>query len=369
MRIRLTGGLQMIRRKQECRKPYRTVWKGMRFLRIGICCIGVCFLCSAGCRLPEHTRILMEGDIHPPQFLYGSSIDEETIQLSFSEPVETSPESIQLQEREITSIREEGRDLFISCSPSLEPGKVYNLEGEYWDEFRNSLFLVCPVYGFNTNPASLIINEFSTKGSRNNPDRVELYVLESGNTAGLTLYDGTRTACRQTKILPNREVSAGDYIIVHFEKTDSDWEDETDTLDACTAPGSHPDALDLWGDSRVGISGNNGILTLYQTPNRNLLDGLFYTNRTSDSDDSYRGFGSTAFLEQVEELCRDGGWEAEHEAVRPEDGIRSDNSTATRSICRISPAIDTDSQDDWVIVDTSEASFGYENSKEIYDPR
>lgn len=333
---------------------------------IGSCLIGSCLISS--CSLPEDTRKLMEGDIYPPQFIMGSSVSEDSIQLSFSEPVTTDKDHLRLRGHSISNVTSKENLVTISYSPPLTPGVRVELEGEYWDESRNSLFLITPIYGFNNDPAKLVINEFSSKGSDNNPDRIELFVLEKGNIAGRTLYDGTKTSFRQVKVLPDYDADAGDYIIVHFEKTDTPCEDEDADLAACTAPGSHPEALDLWVENPVGISGNNGVISLYVSPNGDMIDGLFYSNRTVDSDDRYGGFGSSTMQERVEELCRSGNWIYGGNTVVPEDGISSENSTATRSMCRISPEIDTDTREDWIIVDTSESSFGYENSHKIYEP-
>lgn len=336
------------------------------FLLIILSLSGSCLMSS--CSLPEDTRTLMEGDIYPPQFIIGSSVSEDSIQLSFSEPVTTDKDHLRLRGHSISNVTLKEKLVTISYSPPLTPGVRGELEGEYWDESRNSLFLITPIYGFNQDPAELVINEFSSQGSDNNPDRVELFVLEKGNIAGRTLYDGTKTSFRQVKVLPDYDADAGDYIIVHFEKTDTFREDEDADLAACTAPGSHPEALDLWAEETVGISGNNGVISLYESPNGDMIDGLFYSNRTVDSDDRYGGFGSSTMQERVEELCRSGNWIYDGDTLVPEDGISSENSTATRSMCRISPEIDTNTRGDWIIVDTSESSFGYENSHKTYEP-
>jgi hypothetical protein len=93
-----------------------------------------------------------------------------------------------------------------------------------------------------------------------------------------------------------------------------------------------------------------------------------YSNRTSQSDERYRGFGSQEMLARAEELVGDGGWRPAGARVLPEDGVSPEQSTATRSLCRSSGSADTDQAQDWHVVPTRQASFGLENSDEVYAP-
>ncbi|PKL19609.1 MAG: hypothetical protein CVV48_17165, partial [Spirochaetae bacterium HGW-Spirochaetae-4] len=61
-----------------------------------------------------------------------------------------------------------------------------------------------------------------------------------------------------------------------------------------------------------------------------------------------------------------GQWDAY--PIVPEAGIDSTYSTATRSFCRTEDVPDTDTRNDWHIVPTSKASFGYPNSPDIHEP-
>jgi hypothetical protein len=72
-------------------------------------------------------------------------------------------------------------------------------------------------------------------------------------------------------------------------------------------------------------------------------------------------------MERAIELYENSGWTATGASIRPEDGINPDGSAGTRSICR-RKGEDTDSREDWYIVPTRHASFGEENSEELYAP-
>ena len=110
------------------------------------------------------------------------------------------------------------------------------------------------------------------------------------------------------------------------------------------------------------------MVSLYDRPGGVCLDGVLYSNRTSQSDSRYRGFGSTVLLAQAEELVRDGGWKAAGSRVLPEDALSPEGSTATRSICRTSRSDDTDCAEDWHIVPSRKATFGAENCDDVYVP-
>ena len=93
---------------------------------------------------------------------------------------------------------------------------------------------------------------------------------------------------------------------------------------------------------------------------------MLYSNRTSQSDELYRGFGSSEMRGWAELLVQQKGWRAAGQRVAPEDCVNPEGSTGTRSICRSALSTDTDSRTDWHIVPTRKATFGKSNSEEVY---
>ena len=93
---------------------------------------------------------------------------------------------------------------------------------------------------------------------------------------------------------------------------------------------------------------------------------MLYSNRTSQSDEGYRGFGSAEMETRAEEIVSAGGWKAAGPRVTPEDAVSPEGSTGTRSLCRSSVSMDTDQAEDWHIVPTRKATFGAENCDEVY---
>jgi hypothetical protein len=120
------------------------------------------------------------------------------------------------------------------------------------------------------------------------------------------------------------------------------------------------------------------VISLYERPGGEILDGVLYSNRSSDSDETYGGFGTQDSWERAQELVADGGWIIAGEQARPEDAVSPEGSTGTRSICRSAGtlnsasadivSVDTDTAIDWHIVPTRSFTFGEENSDEIYVP-
>lgn len=322
-----------------------------------------------GCGPLEDFRQFTDRDIQPPMFISMGTLNSTTLELQFSEEIKADTEYLFIDPAiEIFSITIDKNRMEISFAQAMEPGGLFKIEIAVTDLSGNSLTILSDFYGYNPDLPEIVINEFTTQGSTTNPDKVELRVLTTGNTAGLCLYEGVDTEWVQKKILPPITVSQDDYIIIHFKPSGTAEEiDETVSKDISGGLNVHPEAWDLWVDGGTGLSGNNGTITLFTNPGGNLIDGVLYSNRTSSSDENYRGFGSTSVMNKADRLFELGGWTASAEIIAPEDAIDPEDSTATRSMCREIVFIDTNSKDDWHIVPTSTASFGEVNSDEIFE--
>jgi hypothetical protein len=180
---------------------------------------------------------------------------------------------------------------------------------------------------------------------------------------------GTPSSFDACLVFPSFEVRRGSFIVVHCRPS-GDAAEVDETGDPALSGGldASPTALDFWLRGCTGLGGNNGVVTLYARPGGPLLDGLLYSNRTSGSDERYRGFGGAETLARAEELVREGGWRVAGTAVAPEDAVNPEGSTATRSLCRSSTSEDTDGKEDWHVVPTRGATFGAENRDDRYEP-
>jgi hypothetical protein len=322
----------------------------------------------AACGQVSDTRAA-EADLRPPQLQAVRSTGPSELSLEFDEEASLVPQKTSISPPlVVTEITGPGRQIEIR-GETQSPGRLYTLEAEAEDAKGNSASFVADFYGYNGQVPGLLINEFTPQGSGNHPDLVELKVLTAGDMGGAVLYQGTPGSFDNRIVFPPLEVAEGAFILVHWKPTGDPAEvNETEDMTASKGFDAADGAWDMWVADGKGLSGNNGVLSLYDRPGGKCLDGVLYSNRTSQSDELYRGFGSVETLARAEELVQAGGWKPAGARVSPEDAVNPDGSTGTRSICRQSRAVDTNSFEDWHIVPTRKASFGAENSDEVYTP-
>lgn len=326
-------------------------------------------LTTSGCgQLPDHRQYGGE-DLTPPVLLKLYPLDALTLVAQFDEPPHSLVGTAVFPELGASEPVVAGTEGIIPCSVAMLPGKEYTLEATVSDSHGNTMTFLYPFYGYNPTPPQVLINEVTTQGSTSHPDRVELKVLEGGNMAGLCFTEGTDSTWTSRLVFPSLEVSAGEYLIIHCKP--EGIAEEVNELEGTAVSGgkdAHPAARDFWLPGGDGLGGNNGVLALYAFPGGPSMDGFLYSNRTSSSDENYRGFGSLAVMEMADQLQDEEGWRCAEDFIAPEDGVNPDPSTATRSLCRMPAGEDEDSAADWHVVPTGEASFGEVNSEEIYIP-
>jgi hypothetical protein len=325
---------------------------------------------TTGCLPISDRREISEADLHPPQLLSFSVPGNTTVEMEFSKPAALIEGTLQIVPGlAVASVDSAENKVIITFAEPQQLGTEYTLAISVEDSRGNSMDILAPFYGFNPNIPGLCINEFTTQGSGNHPDLVELFAFSAGNTAGVTLYEGTKTNWEHKLVLPPMEVEGGTYILLHCKPEGIPEEiDETESTDESGGLDASADAYDFWVPGGSGLSGNNGVIALYTSPEGELIDGVLYSNRTSASDEKYRGFGTRKVMERADELAEAGGWKYAGELIAPEDAIDPEDSTATRSMCRSSSSEDTDSKEDWHIVPTSTYTFGRVNSDEVYVP-
>lgn len=317
----------------------------------------LCFMCSMiGCEAQpqlELHNVLLGHDHYSPVLLDARATDRYTAEYRFDEMVFCSDSqftvvSADSDAQRIVRVHPYKETVTIEFSTPLIPGRRTLVRGTVRDRAGNSLSFTVGVWGYNDRIPSLLINEFTTKGTAANPDRVELIALSDGNLAGVTLYHGMPDIYDSETVLPSWDVSAGDYLVIIY--------------------GDEPESLEknwLYGGT-VGLGANNGVVSLAKSPQGDLIDAVLYSNRTSDSDEHYDGFGTRKVQQWVRSLEESGHWASL--PATPESAVDSTYSTATRSFCRVEGEADTDGREDWHIVPTRGASFGEKNSEEIYKP-
>ncbi len=332
-----------------------------------ICVLFVTVSCAPHTPVP----FLEEADLSPPEVVAMELADAKTLLVTFNEPVENLNSEILASEGlgAVTgALVAEDRASF-GFEHAADPGAESYLEAQVEDTSGNNLRFVGRFYGLNENLPALLLNEITTQGSGNHPDLVEILVLQAGDMAGVALYEGVPESWEQRFIFPSLEVQAGEFIVVHFRPDGTAAEvDEISSMSASGGKDATDTAWDFWVPEGSGLSGNNGVITLTKNPLGGYLDAFLYSNRTSSSDEQYRGFGRTKVMERADAIAEAGEWVYAGEAVAPEDAVDPEDSTATRSMSRGSDAADTNGSADWHITPTSGLSPGAANTDEVYEP-
>lgn len=313
-------------------------------------CLLTCFLCTCEAQPPQEIfNVLAQKDHKIPVFLGSEAIALDTVVYRFDETVFCQKEDFNVVDgyHTIVSIVPMENTVSITFDKALEAGKRITVTGQVADSGGNTLWFSAGCWGRNDRIPMLLINEFTTKGSKNNPDQVELLALSAGNLAGITLYDGIGPFFDSECILSTCDVAQGDYIVITYGEE--------------IPPASE---LEFYGGP-TGLGANNGVLTLCEFPEGPIIDAVLYSNRTSSSDSTYGGFGTKKVQERAALLAESGHW-LPNDPLIPEAGIDSTSSTATRSMCRDPDPIDTNSRADWHIVPTGKASFGAQNTAQRY---
>jgi len=330
---------------------------------------GLSALCMLGGCGPFPDARAPAVDLRPPQVESVEAVDPTHMQVRFDEDATLLAQRTRISPAlAIAGVRSDGR-LTIITGEAQVPGRPYVLETEALDARGNSSSFMAEFFGFNGNVPALLINELTPRGSSTHPDLTELAVLSDGNMGGVVLYNGTPGSYESRLIFPALAVRKGSFLVVHWKPAGMPGEvDETGDpsssfgLDVCST------AWDFWVRGSTGLGGNNGVLALYERSGGSCIDAVLYSNRTSESDARYRGFGSAEMLSRAEEAVRDGAWKAAGARVTPEDAVSPEGSTGTRSLCRRADGADTDTAADWHVVPTSKASFGKANSDEVFAP-
>jgi hypothetical protein len=354
--------------------------------RIGLFCVAIVFISCAP--LPP-IPFITDADVAPPVVTDLSLNDPRTLEVTVNEAVELVSGPLHSEGIEVSDVDVGSRSVRFHFTEAPSAEHEHHVEAQIADEAGNHLRFVARFYGLNALLPAMVINELTTQGSGGHPDLVELRALTDGNLAGACLYEGTPENWEQRLIFPPLDVRAGDYVVVHFKPEGIPEEiDEVTAPDASGGKDACSTAWDFWVPDGSGLSGNNGVISLCRNPLGGYIDAVLYSNRTSDSDERYRGFGSRDVMERADALAAAGAWlpsgsdvapgaspgptpepvQPGRPPLAPEDAVDPEPSTATRSMARSSSAEDTNRASDWHITPTRGLTAGETNTDEVHVP-
>lgn len=300
------------------------------FLCIGVLCVGIAIGCAD--RPPSLLNIFAQRDSSPPVLLDMEMVTPTEACLKFDELVMIKKDAFTIEDNAIVDVRVWDELVTITFKHPLMLGTFSTLDGRVQDLGGNSMRFSIQLWAKNTRIPSLLINEFTTKGNENHPDRVELAILKGGNLAGVTVE-----SANDSYTFGDYEAASGDYVVVVFSK------------------GTVENGFFV-SKNRNGLATNNGYICVHATPewNAELLDCVLYSTKEATTHD---GFGSKTVAQKAEELALGAHWNGS----TAKNAIDISKATATRSVNR-NNLTDTNSANDWYICATGNASFGATNS-------
>lgn len=258
----------------------------------------------------------------------------------------------------------EGNRLTITPEAQLPPGTLQKILLEVQDHRGNRNTLIQRFYPTNPQLPQVRIMEVCINGTATRPDMVELIILSPGNLAGLEIRDNYPLESGQSFVFPSLDVKERERILVHFKPQGIPEEvQEIAGKNSSGGIGAVEGVRDFWVPEATGLKGTNGLILLSASPEGEHMDCLLYSNRTSGSDEKYRGFGSRSFLESVDWVHTQGFWKIQGEKPTPEDCVFSGDSTSTRPLVRSENA-DTQGKEDWFT--GAKPSFGVTNPALAY---
>lgn len=283
------------------------------------------------------------------EVLTASSAETSTQTESDGESITESSITI-LENTSVTETENGTYQYDLTFSEDFTCDTTYLLYAVVEDEHGNSLSFSSDFTGYNDNLPEIVLNEVRTEWSKPKPEYIELYVLEDGNLGGLFIevYYSTKV---NTYTFPAVDVHKGEYIVLHMRSVDEAAFDETDALDACSAPDSCPNARDFWYQSDAKAIGKTGVILLKERGNGPLLDALLYaeSSKTTWPRDEMKAAAQAAYMAGI--------WEDGDEPIH---AVCSDKCTATRTISRQDYSAEGASS--WIVVATSSATPGAQNS-------
>ncbi len=277
-------------------------------------------------------------DRTPPKVIDYELLSSEEFRIVYDEEVAIT--DMELDNVEFGSLAE-GAVFTITFPRPLERGESRILSITAEDLAGNTSRSSFPITGPNDEIPITLINEISIKGTAASPDRIELLVMEDGNTAGMTVKDGTRSNYSHSFSLPDLEVRNGDFILIYWDTEITG--DGTRKEDGYTI-------YSFSAESKTTLSGTNGAIVIYSDPEGDIIDGLIYTTGESEL---CNGYGNTKTEDTAFMLMQEGEWTSEP--------ISSVDVTASRVIARYPGGIDSNSADDFFITAARASTFGEPN--------
>ncbi|MCR4940501.1 MAG: hypothetical protein K5930_10420 [Treponemataceae bacterium] len=349
----------------------------------------LCFpVTAASCRVSPEGVTIIGGDYVSPKLLDFVVTGRDSLKLVFTDEIQLnsmyiSPSSADASAFEASRIDmnildiektnvDEGVEYKLIMPEKTVSGKEYVLFAEAEDSKGNTLSFSSAFYGYNELVPKLILSEVRTEASKPKPEFVEFYCLSEGNTGGMVIEMVYKSASFKYTF-PPAYVHAGEYIVLHLRSYDDQKAsclDETESdvlsLSSSSAADSCPNARDFWCPENNKVIGKTSVFLLWERSRGRMIDALLIAESEKESWPSAAA-GDAAQKAVLADVWIDG--------PSVTDAVCSDKVTATRTVSRQNIAEIADSlpdpdfiwpvpvsASDWIVVATSQATPGKENS-------
>ena len=305
-------------------------------------------LTSCPAETTDFINLFLNKDRVAPKLVEYDFLDNELCVLTFDERVEITDASCDGKKVYYSSSK--ARMVNLTLSEPLKAGEGITLFFSVMDSSENSSRFALKLTGINLNQAEMLITEISVKGTKENPDRIELTATEPGSSLGYVIQDGIIGYEKHAYHLPDIELRKNDIIVIYWDRCES--------LPS-TLYRDGEKTYYLYAKSTETLIGTNGAIVLYNHTNGNgkIEDALLYNTRDAENND---GYGNLASEMSAKYLIEIGQWSGET--------FKSDQITSSRVAARYYPYEDNNCDSDFYITAARNSTFGYPNTNIIYEP-
>ena len=331
-----------------------------------IACLVLCFCACSGS--PSSVSVLT-GDFDTPVLQTLKCESSRYISLVFSENVTGTSlevgkaENVQIENALMCSLSEKidaeysinnSKELEIRFLVPTQTGCTYIVRGTVTDANNNSLSFASLFTGYNDNVPELILSEVQTKYSNPKAEFVEVYAKTGGNLSGVCIFSA-KDGAKGRYTFPAVEVSAGEYIVVHFRNIETGLVNETGSELNLSAGAYSSSSRDLWlENTSARIGDKTDVILLEKSTDGIVLDAVAF------AESSLEDWPKEIYKEALERAVKNGVWPGSS----IEDAAVGDKLSATRTISRQSFSAPAD-KDSWLVTATNTASPGMPNSDKI----
>lgn len=307
---------------------------------------------GVSCTITPEGISILDGNFESPKFLELNVLSEKEINLLFSTDIkienlkiETFPVS-QLVNIESKNLGEGSWQII--TTETFDCTKTYVIEGYVLDARKNSLYFKDSFVGFNNRIPKVVINEIRTEYSKPKVEFIELKVLSDGNLGGMELITAS-DGSENSYVIPSVEVKSGDYVVIHYRNIEDGCIDELENDKELSTATESSSSRDLWIENSSARIAKSDVIILKERIQGNIADGIIFT------ESSFSAWKTDYMAECAEVLISSEAWSGE--------SVISDGLTTTRTLSRQNLNKDKSA---WIVVGTSKATPGKENSSVVY---